>query len=200
MTVPERETGPVAHRRSLDLEVAEDGDSLVVTGRLRDVRPWHEDPQLRVLHDISIELVVDATTMVITRAGSSMQTYPHAECPLVADRFARLEGVSVTRGYSRSLREIFAGVNGCAHVYELARAAGAAVTQGGMSRRARQGRSETLDLESLRRGLGGTCHIWAADGPGFAKLELGWRPGSGEYPAPPLDTVRERATGAGAGS
>lgn len=193
--VPGLETGPVVHRRSLDLEVADHGDTLVVSGRLRDLRPWQQDPERRVLHDIAIELVVDATTMVITRATSSMSTFPHVECPTVADRFRRLEGVSVTRGYSRALREIFAGVNGCAHVYELARAAGAAVTQGAMSRSAREGRREQLDIETLRRGLGGTCHIWAADGPGFAKLEAGWRPGTEEYPAPSVETVRARSRG-----
>jgi len=184
----------VFHRRSLDIEVVEtaSADEFGVLGHLRDERPWQDDPMYRVLHDMRIELRVDTTTMTITSATSQMDTFPHAECPFVVDRFGDLVGLSVARGYSRSLRSVFGGVTGCAHLYELARAAGSAIVQGTLSRGQATGQRSMADPESIKRGLTGMCHIWDADGPGPVKLDLGWRPGAvREYPAPTVERLRE---------
>ena len=32
----------------------------------------------------------------------------------------------------------------------------------------------------------GSCHVWAADGPGVQKIEAGWVPGSFSFPVPPV--------------
>ena len=32
----------------------------------------------------------------------------------------------------------------------------------------------------------GTCHVWAADGPGVRKMEAGWVPGTVPFPVPPV--------------
>jgi hypothetical protein len=34
----------------------------------------------------------------------------------------------------------------------------------------------------------GSCHVWAADGPGVRKMEAGWIPGTVPFPVPPVAT------------
>ena len=182
---PSDEDTPLVHRRTLDFAIRRDGRDLVVAGRLVDERPWQPDPHLQTLHDMRMELRVDRS-FTITAAQVDMAAFPHAECPLVVARFADLVGLNVARGYSRALRGVFGGVTGCAHVYELARAAGSAIVQGGMSSAAHARSERAFEPELVKRALGGTCHVWSADGPGFAKLDLGWRPDNSEYPVRPV--------------
>jgi hypothetical protein len=187
------------HRRSIEIEVVDGGeDALGVRSRLRDQRPWHPNPERLVLHDMVLELDVSLVDMTITRADAEMLTFPHAECPLIAPRFAGLVGISVARGFTRALGEVFGGVSGCSHLHELARATGPAVVQARMSHRAR--RRDVADEQAavvtapapdpgvapmLR-----TCHIWAEDGIAVRKLAAGWRPGvTAAYPAPPLERI-----------
>jgi hypothetical protein len=186
------------HRRSIEIEVFDAGETaLGVRSRLLDQRPWHPNPQRLVLHDMVLELEVSLTDMTITRAGAEMVAFPHAECPLIAPRFAGLVGISVARGFTRALREVFGGVSGCSHLHELARATGPAVIQARMSHRAR--RRDTADEQAAvgtpaAAATGGapmrTCHIWAEDGIAVRKLAAGWRPGPAtEYPAPTLERI-----------
>ncbi len=180
------------HRRTVQVDCFADGDDAVrVVGRLRDERPWHE-PQ-PVLHDMELRLRVTLTDMRIVAAQAQMHAFPHDECPFIAPKFAELEGLTVTRGFTRALRESFAGVSGCQHLHELARVIGPAVFQARTSRRAQL--SETLDVQTAApspevvAALQGTCHVWSQDGPGPRKLEIGWRPGSTGFPAPSVERL-----------
>ncbi|MDQ2796068.1 MAG: DUF2889 domain-containing protein [Actinomycetota bacterium] len=183
------------HKRSLDIEIFDDEQGFTVLGHLTDRRPWHDDPSRQVLHDMTIELGIDPATLTITSATSQMSAFPHAECPLVTMRFGNLVGLSVGRGYSKALRDVFGGVTGCAHVYELARTAGAAVVQGNLSRQAKKahdtGTVRNIDPDRLKAMMAGTCHVWAVDGVAPAKLDLGWRP-AGVFPVPSLEQLRDQ--------
>lgn len=182
------------HRRSIDINCYDDGEFVRSVARLRDERPWND--LVPVMHDMELSLRVRLSDMVIASAQATMHLFPHDECPFIAPKFAELEGLSITRGFTRALREKFAGVSGCAHLHELARASGPAVFQATAAHRARHAGSGTVNvddaqLKAIAKGMSGTCHVWSPGGYGEQKLELGWRPGTTSYPAPAAETLRE---------
>jgi hypothetical protein len=181
--------GPL-HHRAIDVQVFDglDGpDTLTVKGTLRDERPWIADPARRTVHDMALTLTVRTSDLVIVSADAQMGTFPHTECPLIAPAFARLVGMSVGRGFTRALKETFAGVSGCAHLYELARVIGPAVIQSRAGTAARQlAGNGRPSAHGFRNVLKGTCHIWAEGGIGEQKLAAGWVPGAVANPVPPV--------------
>lgn len=173
------------HRRSIVMDsFALDAEHVTVVGRLTDVQPWG-GPGHDVVHDMTLTLTVRLTDLVITAAEAGLGTFPHAECPLIAPAFARLAGLSVTRGFTRELRQRLGGVSGCAHLGELARAMGPAVVRTSAAARHRQTVGGDPGAGPAPLPLG-SCHVWAADGPGVQKIEAGWVPGSVPFPVPPV--------------
>jgi hypothetical protein len=182
------------HRRSVSIETAEteyEGfPALFLHGRLTGERP--EQDGVRVVHDMRLDLTVRLSDSTIVCADAHMGSFPHAECPFVAPSYRDLVGLSIARGYTRSLRQAFGGTAGCAHLYELARAIGAVLMQGRAAHSAaRRAAADIPTLASAARllSLRGTCHVWAPDGVGEQKVAAGWRPTPSEYPAPPLQQI-----------
>lgn len=187
-------SAPLLHRRTIEVNCYDEGDYVRTVGRLRDERPWHEN--VPVLHDMELSLRVRLADMIIENADAVMHLFPHEECPFIEPKFKQLEGLSITRGFSRSLRELFTGVSGCQHLHELARVSGPAVFQATTSKRAHARTSgqppSTDQLRRVAAGMSGTCHVWAPDGYGEQKLALGWRPGGPTYPALSADNLRRQ--------
>jgi Protein of unknown function (DUF2889) len=182
------------HVRSIEIAVFEAGSSFELVGRLRDDRPWAdgvEKPQH--IHDMELRIRVDRSDLVITEAVATMHAFPHAECPGIVPSFEGLVGLSVARGYTRAVQERFGRQLGCSHLEFLARALGPAVIQAMPSAASRHADPERVG-EVVKGGgwLTNTCHFWAEGGLGMQKLESGWRPGRGEYPAPSLVEIRAR--------
>jgi hypothetical protein len=186
------------HRRSVEFEAFDGGETIVVVGTLRDSRPWAEDGSaVRTVHDMELKVTVRVEDLTIIAASAVMHTFPHAECPGITEAFAGLAGLSVARGYTRAVQSRFGGPKGCTHLEQLARSLGPVVVQAITSRRARAvALGEQADLIS---GAGSpwardSCHIWAEGGVADQKLQAGWRPGIGPYPAPALVTFKGQGT------
>jgi len=161
-----------------------DEEHVTVVGRLTDVEPW-AGPGHEVIHDMTLTLTVRLADLVITSAEAGMGSFPHAECPFIAPAFAQLVGLSVRRGFTKELRQRLGGVSGCAHLGELARAMGPAVVRTSAASRHRQAVEGDPGAGPALLPLG-SCHVWAADGPGVQKLEAGWVPGTVPFPVPPV--------------
>ena len=190
MTVPIPDPPPApptaVHRRSIIMDSYPlDDEHVTVVGRLTDVEPWG-DPGHGVMHDMTLTVTVRLADLVITAAEAGMGSFPHAECPFVAPAFAQLEGLSVRRGFTKELRQRLGGVSGCAHLGELARAMGPAVVRTSAASRHQQAVAAGPGAGPAPLPLG-SCHVWAADGPGVRKMEAGWVPGSVPFPVPPVD-------------
>jgi hypothetical protein len=180
------------HRRSIEFEAYDGEDTVTVTGRLRDDRPWAAGVGVEHVHDMELEIAVRKIDLTIVSARAAMHRYPHAECPAIAPGMADLVGLRVSGGYTRAVQERFGGVAGCTHLDQLARAIGPVVVQAVTSSRARARDWAALDDRSPERAAlfsRNTCHVWADGGPAQQKLDAGWRPGQGEYPAPPVRVV-----------
>ncbi len=183
----------------MEFDVFDDGDDLVVVGRLRDTRPWAEDGSaVSTVHDMELRLRVRIADLGITAAVAEMHAFPHTECPVIEEAFAGLVGLNVARGYTRAVQTRFGGPKGCTHLDQLARSLGPVVIQAVTSRRARavsRGESDDLLAEAGRAGspwARDSCHIWAEGGPADRKLAAGWRPGVGPYPSPAVEVILGR--------
>ena len=200
MTIDELSADSVpVHRRSIEYEAFDVGDALVVVGKLRDTRPWADDGSwITAVHEMELRVSVRIADLTIIEARARMDTFPHAECPGIVEAFSQLEGLSVTRGYTREVQARFAGPKGCTHLEQLARSLGPVVVQAVTSRRARA--VSTGELDTIVSGgspwARDSCHVWAEGGIADQKLAAGWRPGTGPYPAPPLETFTDRSAGA----
>jgi len=185
------------HRRVMEFDAYDEGDSVSITGRLRDERPWASGTdKVEHVHDMDLVLTVRKEDLTITAAAATMTLFPHAECPAVTGAFGGLVGLSVIRGYTRAVQERFGGARGCTHLEQLARTVGPVAIQAVTSARARDRDWQNLDVApSARPALfpRNTCHVWADGGVAEQKLEAGWRPGERTgYPAPPVAVFLRR--------
>jgi hypothetical protein len=187
------------HRRSIEYEAFDAGESLLVVGRLRDSRPWADGGHsIANVHDMELRVTVRISDMTITEASANMHSFPHAECPGIVQAFKDLAGLSVARGYTRAVQARFGGPRGCTHLEQLARSIGPVVVQAVTSRRAQAvslGRSPELLSAGASPWARDSCHVWAEGGVADQKLAAGWRPGIGPYPALPVEEIRKAGTG-----
>ncbi|MET0143912.1 MAG: DUF2889 domain-containing protein [Ilumatobacteraceae bacterium] len=185
---------PMVHRRTITYEVSTDDSTMRVDGHLVDERPWADGTEVRSLqHDLFLRVAIGLADLVITEAAIEMRAFPHTECPEIEPAFAGLVGVSVGRGFTKEVQRRVAGVHGCTHLDQVARGLGPAVMQSLTSHKARQRVHATTPADyTPSPWVLGTCHIWEPGGIAQQKLEAGWSPGRGEYPAPALVELRRR--------
>ena len=187
------------HTRDYDVRVyLLSENELLVRGAVSDMKPAGlyvvDDPNPLELHQMQLELRVAIPKLVITEAKVVFETHPNSKCPLIAKDYEKLVGLSIARGFTRAIRDLFGGPNGCTHTNALIQAMAPAVVQAMWSVSIRKSRlsggSVTLHNPEGRKerfsGTINTCHIWAEDGEHVGALRRGEMP-----KAPPLP-VRDR--------
>jgi hypothetical protein len=142
------------------------------------------------MHDMTVELCVAYPSLEITAVSVEFATYPQVGCPQISDDYSGLVGVSIARGFTREVRELFGGPRGCTHVTALLQAMAPAVVQSTWSMRILTMRESgtpwppprprapegSKGREAARAAIGpnlDTCHVWAADGELVARVEGG---------------------------
>lgn len=70
------------------------------------------------LHDMWLRLVVDEDLLVHDALGVT-DASPHPICPEATAVLARVKGLRIAAGWSRAIKERFAGAQGCTHLTEL---------------------------------------------------------------------------------
>ncbi len=148
-----------------------------------------------MVHDLELTATVSTVDFTVRSVDVKFNTYPHAECPAIAQAYQQLVGVRVGRGWTSAMRERLGGPKGCTHLRELARSMAPVLVQAAFSARVHDNPTREGDEDRLRTVLpflSGTCHIWAPGGPGEQKLDAGWVPGTTGYPVP---TVAEFEVG-----
>ncbi|MBK9178163.1 MAG: DUF2889 domain-containing protein [Acidimicrobiales bacterium] len=179
--------GPV-HRRTYEVDAFDEGDGRVrLRGHLRDVRPRGlipGDPDPLVIHDMTVDLVVDLATFAIVEAVPVMDVRPNLECDAILPRYDRLVGLSIARGFTHRVRELFGGPRGCSHVTALLQAMAPVAVQSaytlswgsddgpGEARLADPAERRERARERFERNRN-TCHVFADDGPMDARAARG---------------------------
>ena len=161
-------------------------DLVLIRGAVRDQKPpglyFDDDPDPLTIHHMQIDLEVRYPTMEIVGAEVSMATFPHHGCPRIEPHYDRLVGLSIARGFTHRVRELFGGPRGCTHTTALLQAMAPVAIQCIWSMRASDasrdspGGGAEMTAEQRRAAWQmnvNSCHIWAADGEQVAHLEAG---------------------------
>jgi hypothetical protein len=177
---------PPLHTRAYDVRAFALGDdAMVIVGTVRDTKPAGlmiaDDPDPLDIHDMEVRLTVGYPDLTIGEAQVVFRTHPHAICPAIAQRYEALVGLSIARGFTHKVRELFGGPRGCTHTTALLQAMAPVAVQATWSMRTRAKvadptRSGELTEAQRQIMLGAnanTCHVWAEDGEAVAALRSG---------------------------
>lgn len=189
------------HSREYEARVYQiSDDELLVRGAVSDKKPPGlyilDDPDSLELHQMQLELRVAIPKLEIVEARVVFETHPNSKCPLIADDYGKLVGLSIARGFTHKIRDLFGGPNGCTHTNALLQAMAPAVVQAMWSVSIRKGRIHGHSIsrqspegrEERIAGTLNTCHIWAEDGEHVAAVRRGDR--SNYPPLPVKDRLR----------
>jgi len=163
-----------------------DASTLLIRGAVRDQKPAGlyivDDPEPLTVHHMIVDLYIAVPSMEIVQAKAVLETHPHANCVKIEDHYQNLIGLSIARGFTHKVRELFGGPRGCTHTTALLQAMAPVAIQSMWSFRmaaARDGAPGSPDFstpEMRTRAMMtnlNTCHIWAEDGEQVASLRAG---------------------------
>lgn len=167
------------HQRRYEVKAYRKDDStIIIRGAVRDEKPAGlyipNDPEPLPLHHMIVALEVTMPDMIIKDAGVEFEVFPHGGCPAITAHYKSLIGLSIARGFTHKVRELFGGPRGCTHTTALLQAMAPVAIQSVWSMRSvniREGISHVEPepttreerLARMRFNLN-TCHIWDENG------------------------------------
>jgi hypothetical protein len=172
---------PVLHTRRYDVSSYKESDTLLrIRGTVEDVKPEGlyipEDTEPMTIHHMVVDIVVEFPSLEIVDAEVEMLTRPHHECSNVVDHYRNLIGLSIARGFTHRVRELFGGPRGCTHTTALLQAMAPVAIQSMWSMMApAPGETPVAFTPAQQRERVAfnlnTCHVWAEHGPMFSLLD-----------------------------
>lgn len=146
---------------------------LIVHGILRDVRKLPivdilgRPREPGIIHHMTATLAIAPDPLRIVQAEAEMITVPTEYCPQTLDRIPDLAGLEVRNGFSRRVKEIVGGSEGCIHICSLITAMGTEIVHGWLTEKRSKSPEGMTDLEGVRENmfLIDSCRIWKKDGP-----------------------------------
>jgi Protein of unknown function (DUF2889) len=180
------------HQREYIVRAYRRGDTLVLRGVVRDQKPAGlyitDDDEPLTIHHMVVELDVSFPALAIAAARVRFIDHPHLTCPAIVVAYERLVGLSIARGFTHKVRELFGGPRGCTHTTALLQAMAPVAVQsmwsmtatttksvGAVESSPRVDSSDVVDLANDQRWKFtiNTCHIWDADGEQVTRLRAG---------------------------
>jgi hypothetical protein len=182
--------GALLHQRAYEIGAyIEDDQHFRLIGHVRDVKPdgmWGiQDIEPLTVHHMELHLVVSAMSLEITEVFTKMHVTPHHTCVLIEAAYQQLVGVSIARGFSNKVKELFGGPRGCTHIGALTNAMAPVAMQtiwaffhrnhDGPMNEMTEADLETAAAIRKQQTLRNknTCHVWAEDGEQFAAVQRG---------------------------
>ena len=172
------------HTRTYEVRsYRKDQQTMMIRGAVRDVKPagmmLDDDPEPLTIHHMIVEIDVSLPAMDITRAEVVFEERPHTTCINIVPHYENLVGLSIARGFTHKVRELFGGPRGCTHITALLQAMAPVANQSRFSmmasgRRAAAVAAGTTDsggamptteqrLAMMASNLN-TCHVWDENG------------------------------------
>jgi hypothetical protein len=129
---------------------------------------------------MQIDIEVSYPTLEILSAKVFFESCPQEGCVGIIDHYEKLIGLSIARGFTHRVRELFGGPRGCTHTTALLQAMAPVAVQRFFSLRASNVQRSGDDhaptreqrAEMWRINLN-TCHVWAEDSDVVAGLREG---------------------------
>ncbi len=179
---------PPLHQRDYRVRAwALDDSTVLIRGAVMDIRPGEvvteyvrefgvagrQQPPLPIHHMI-VDLHVGFPDLMIREARVVFEVHPQPGCPSIAPGYQRLVGLSISRGFTHKVRELFGGPRGCTHTTALLQAMAPVALQSVFSMR---GPSRRRDgPASAAPFMRDTCHVWASDGELWQGVTVGRHP------------------------
>ena len=118
---------PVLHNREYRVESYYLGDDrILIQGALRDQKAPDlfipGDPDPLTMHHMIVGLEITLPAMTIEAVHTHFEHHPHDSCPTIIEHYDLLVGLSITRGFTHKIRELFGGPRGCSHTTALLQA------------------------------------------------------------------------------
>lgn len=146
---------------------------LIVHGCLKDVRNLPivdilgKPKEPGVIHHMTATLAISPDPLRIVRAEAEMITVPTEFCAGTLDRIPHLAGLEVKTGFSRKVKEIVGGSEGCIHMCSLVTAMGTEIIHGWLTDKRSRSKKGVVDIKGIKENmfLIDSCRIWKKDGP-----------------------------------
>ncbi|MEA3183856.1 MAG: hypothetical protein QOJ74_333 [Ilumatobacteraceae bacterium] len=164
----------LVHERDYAVRANRKGsDSLVLRGEVRDQKPpglyLTGDPEPLTIHHMIVDLEISVPSLEITAAKVVMEVHPHSDCPRIEDHYGSLVGLSIARGFTHKIRELFGGPRGCTHTTALLQAMAPVAVQSlwsfQMAQTRTTGEMDPYGTQAARQRVvlanHNTCHVWA---------------------------------------
>jgi hypothetical protein len=160
-------------------------DRIVIQGAVRDQKPpglyVPADPDPMTIHHMQLSLEITFPGLEIVAVDTHFEGYPQPRCPSITAAYDGLVGISIARGFTHKVRELFGGPRGCTHVTALLQAMAPVAMQCFWSMHAADA-AESGDVAPIRPRadtsdrIVDTCHVWAADGELVGDIRAGQTP------------------------
>ena len=168
-----KEIEPVHVREITMSTYAHPRAGLLVHGCLKDVRRLPivdilgRPKEPGVIHHMTATLAIASDPLRIVRAEAEMLTVPTEFCSQTLDRIENLAGLEVKTGFSRQVKKIVGGPEGCIHMCSLVTAMGTEIVHGWLTEKRSRSAKGLIDLEGIKENmfLIDSCRIWKKDGP-----------------------------------
>ena len=166
MPLPRPTARKLSHNRVIDCRGYEREDGLWdIEGHLTDTKAytWHNrhgSPDLPAgfpAHDMWIRLTIDLD-MNIHECVAATDASPYRLCPAITPQFEKLKGHRIARGWTRALKAIIGGAEGCTHQWELLGRIAAVAYQ--TTNNARQATRKRVPGQTPR--TFNTCHMYTS--------------------------------------
>lgn len=183
--LPPEPTGDLVHHRTYDVRAyREADDTLRIRGIVQDEKPAgmyiEDDPEPLSIHQMVVDLVIAYPSLEIIDAQVVMEITPHHGCTSIEPAYGQLVGISIARGFTRKVRELFGGPRGCTHVGALLQAMAPVAIQSMWSMVTVNEVPVELsaaDVAEKRRQAmlfnTNTCHVWDEHGEIVARVNNG---------------------------
>jgi hypothetical protein len=157
-------------------------DRILIQGGVRDQKPpglyMPDDPEPLTIHHMQVSIEVSFPELEITDVTVHFEAHPTTTCPSIVEHYGNLVGLSIGRGFTHRIRELFGGPRGCTHTTALLQAMAPVAMQCFWSMRAATAKlngepNPLVDRDRMKDDQGwtriiGTCHVWDPDGPAVA--------------------------------
>lgn len=170
---------PVLHNRDYEVKAYRLDDArMLIRGAVQDRIPASffiaDDTEPLVMHHMVVDLTVSAADLEILAADVLFETHPHNACPTITEHYGKLVGLSIARGYTHKVRELFGGPRGCTHTTALLVAMAPVAMQAFIGGRVMRSQGPLVDnAKRLLTPEGraaransnrNTCHVWIEGG------------------------------------
>ncbi|MBY4678134.1 DUF2889 domain-containing protein [Marinobacterium arenosum] len=139
--------GHLTDTKSFAMECKERNDGIIPVG----------EP----LHGMSIRITVDLDLNILD-VEAAMDYTPFRICPQITETYKQLIGLQIAPGFTKKVRQLFGGINGCTHLLELL--GPVATTAYQATHQAREQQENWADGDQ-RPPMLDSCHTMASDGP-----------------------------------